>query len=145
MYRTLRCDKYRIALTEKILRTYNSSSNVNDDNLSINLFLRSKDELIVLAERVLKKISTNIKKDYNIEIIDTTVEAGSGSLPTEKINSVALSLNSKNISPNKISDKLRSSDIPIFNYINNKKVYIDLKAIPDDQINILIKQINTCL
>ena len=145
MYRTLRCDKYRIALTEKILRTYNSSSDVNDDNLSINLFLRSKDELIVLAERVLKKISTNIKKDYNIEIIDTTVEAGSGSLPTEKINSVALSLNSKNISPNKISDKLRSSDIPIFNYINNEKVYIDLKAIPDDQINILIKQINTCL
>ena len=145
MYRTLRCDKYRIALTEKILRTYNSSSDVNDDNLSINLFLRSKDELIVLAERVLKKISTNIKKDYNIEITDTTVEAGSGSLPTEKINSVALSLNSKNISPNKISDKLRSSDIPIFNYINNEKVYIDLKAIPDDQINILIKQINTCL
>ena len=38
MYRTLRCDKYRIALFEKILRTYITTKEITDDNLSIALF-----------------------------------------------------------------------------------------------------------
>ena len=49
------------------------------------------------------------------------------------------------IERNKTSNILRNSDTPIFNYVNNDVVYIDLKAIPNDQINILIKQLNTCL
>ena len=54
-------------------------------------------------------------------------------------------MESEDISSNKISSKLRSADTPVFNYINNNKVYIDLKAIPNDQVNTLIKQLNTCL
>ena len=54
-------------------------------------------------------------------------------------------MHNSNISANKISNTLRSSNIPVFNYINNDVVYIDLKAIPNDQINVLIKQLNTCL
>ena len=145
IYRTMRCDKYRIALMEKILRSYNSSKVINDNNLSINLFLRSRGELLALAKKIVEKINNRIKKIYNIEISNSLVEAGSGSLPTEKIESIAISFTSSKISTNKISNKLRSADTPIFNYINNDKVYVDLKAIPDDQVNILIKQINKCL
>ena len=145
IYRTMRCDKYRIALMEKILRSYNSSKVINDNNLSINLFLRSRDELLALAKKIVEKINNRIKKIYNIEISNSLVEAGSGSLPTEKIESIAISFTSSKISTNKISNKLRSADTPIFNYINNDKVYVDLKAIPNDQVDILIKQINKCL
>ena len=145
IYRTMRCDKYRIALMEKILRSYNSSKVINDNNLSVNLFLRSRDELLALAKKIVEKINNRIKKIYNIEISNSLVEAGSGSLPTEKIESIAISFTSSKISTNKISNKLRSADTPIFNYINNDKVYVDLKAIPNDQVDILIKQINKCL
>ena len=145
MYRTLRCDKYRVALMEKILRTYNSASEIDSENLSINLFLRSKEELISIAEKILKKVNKKIREKYNFKISKTLVEAGSGSLPIEKMESVAISIDSKKISSNKISKKLRSADTPVFNYINNQKVYIDLKAIPNNQVNILIKQLNTCL
>ena len=145
MYRTLRCDKYRISLMEKILRTYDSQDEVSDDNLSINLFLRPKEKLHKHAQEVISNISNELKQNYNFEIISTTVEAGSGSLPIEKIDSIAISISSTTISSNKISNKLRSADISIFNYVKNDLVHIDLKAIPDDQINILIKQINTCL
>ena len=145
IYRTMRCDKYRIALMEKILRSYNSSKVINDNNLSINLFLRSRGELLALAKKIVEKINNRIKKIYNIEISNSLVEAGSGSLPTEKIESIAISFTSSKISTNKISNKLRSADTPIFNYINNDKVYVDLKAIPNDQVDILIKQINKCL
>lgn len=145
MYRTLRCDKYRIALMEKILRTYNSTDEINSDNLSINLFLRPQKQLARMAEKILKKVNKKIKEKYNFKITETLVEAGSGSLPIEKMKSIGISMESEDISSNKISSKLRSADTPVFNYINNNKVYIDLKAIPNDQVNILIKQLNTCL
>ena len=38
MYRTLRCDKYRIALMERVLRTYDSRNKVSKDNLSISVW-----------------------------------------------------------------------------------------------------------
>jgi len=145
MYRTLRCDKYRIALMEKILRTYNSTDEINSDNLSINLFLRPQKQLASMAEKILKKVNKKVKEKYNFKITETLVEAGSGSLPIEKMKSIGISMESEDISSNKISSKLRSADTPVFNYINNNKVYIDLKAIPNDQVNILIKQLNTCL
>ena len=145
MYRTLRCDKYRIALMEKILRTYNSTDEINSDNLSINLFLRTQKQLASMAEKILKKVNKKVKGKYNFKITETLVEAGSGSLPIEKMKSIGISMESEDISSNKISSKLRSADTPVFNYINNNKVYIDLKAIPNDQVNILIKQLNTCL
>ena len=145
MYRTLRCDKYRIALMEKILRTYNSTDEINSDNLSINLFLRPQKQLASMAEKILKKVNKKVKGKYNFKITETLVEAGSGSLPIEKMKSIGISMESEDISSNKISSKLRSADTPVFNYINNNKVYIDLKAIPNDQVNILIKQLNTCL
>ena len=145
MYRTLRCDKYRISLMEKILRTYDSKNEVSSDNLSINLFLRSKEELQRHAQKVTNNINDALKQKYNFKVINTKVEAGSGSLPVEKIDSLAITISSSSISSNKISTKLRSADIPIFNYVRNDLVHIDLKAIPDDQIDTLVEQINTCL
>ena len=145
MYRTLRCDKYRISLMEKILRTYDSTDNVSLENLSINLFLRSKKQLEEYAQVVINNINDEIKEKYDFKAIDTKVEAGSGSLPVEKIDSLAITISSSTISSNKISRKLRSADIPIFNYVRNDLVHIDLKAIPDDQIDVLTKQLNKCL
>ena len=145
MYRTLRCDKYRIALFEKILRTYITNKEVTNDNLSIMLFERSQEKLNDNANKVIKSINKKNHNKYNIKIEKTNVEAGSGSLPTEKIPSIAITINSNNESPNKISNALRNCSTPILTYINNDKVFIDLKAITDDQIEILIEMLNSCL
>ena len=97
MYRTLRCDKYRIALFEKILRTYITTKEITDDNLSIRLFERSQDKLKKNANKIIKSINKEINKKYKILIEESEVEAGSGSLPTKSIPSIALTINSKNI------------------------------------------------
>lgn len=145
MYRTLRCDKYRIALFEKILRTYITTKEITDDNLSIALFERSENILEKNANKVIKSISKKINSRYEIKIAKSEVEAGSGSLPTEKIPSRAITISSKEKSSNKISNDLRFCSTPVLTYINNNKVHIDLKAITDDQIDLLIQMINSCL
>ncbi len=145
MYRTLRCDKYRIALFEKILRTYISTKEISDDNLSIMLFERSQKQLEKNANKIISSINKKINNEYKISIQKTNVEAGSGSLPTEKIPSIAITINSKTKSSNKISCNLRDCSNPVLTYINNDKVFIDLKAITNDQVDLLIKMINSCL
>ena len=145
MYRTLRCDKYRIALMEMILRTYISTKKISQDNLSIMLFDRSIENLSQHANNIIDSIKGEISKDYDVKIEETKVEAGSGSLPTEKIPSIAVSFSSDKNSADKISSKLRLGDVPILNHIKNDRVYIDLKAIPDEQIDDLIDAIKKCL
>ena len=130
---------------EKILRTYDSRDCVSKSNLALQLFLRSREQLDKNAQKVIKNLNESIKKNFTFKIVDTLVEAGSGSLPTEKIESVAITIKSDSLSPNKISKKLRLCNSPIFNYIKNDLVHIDFKAITDDQLDVISEQINTCL
>ena len=142
IYRAVRCDKIRISILENILRTYHTSKKITDKNLSVQLFLRNQDQLRKNAKTILKKIPKKVINKYKINIFDSFVEAGSGSLPTEKINSVALSFSSIDESPEKIYKKFISLKIPIIGYIHKNKFNIDLKAIPDDQLEILIDSIS---
>ena len=64
-------------------------------------------------------------------------------MPTEKISSIALSFLSNSISPNNFYKRFLNLDIPLVGYIKNNQFFIDLKAIPDDQINLLIKSIES--
>ena len=142
IYRAVRCDKIRISILENILRTYHTSKKITDKNLSVQLFLRTREQLRKNAKTILKKIPKKVNDRYNINVFDSFVEAGSGSLPTEKINSVALSFSNTDQSPEKIYKKFISLNIPIIGYIHKNKFNIDLKAIPDDQLDILIDSIS---
>ena len=142
IYRAVRCDKIRISILENILRTYYSSKNVSDKNLTIQLFLRSKNNLKRNAKEILKNLSNKVVKDFNINYKSSYVEAGSGSLPTEKIESIVLCFKSNTISSAKIYNKFLSYKVPLVGYIKNDIFHIDLKAIPDDQLQLLIKSIN---
>ena len=145
IYRAVRCDKIRISIMENVLRTYYTTKEISNKNLSISLFKRVKKQLEKNAKKIISGIDKNIKKEYNIDYNETQVEAGSGSLPTEKIISVAILFSHINITPNELSKKFLSLKIPVVGYIKNNIFYIDLKAILDNQINLLIKNINEAL
>lgn len=139
LYRALRSDKFTIALMEETLRTYKSDS-VSKDNLSNKLLQTDQKTLRSRAE---KKIFTDIKpsviKRWKIKIIDSIVEAGSGSLPEEKIESVALEFSGL---IEELAKQLRIRENPVVGYINKGKFYIDFKAILPEQYSELIKAIN---
>ena len=145
MYRALRCDKLTISLLEAILRTYINDSEVDKNNLTFNLLTRSINDLDLIGLSILKQIDEKIINLYKIKLVDSFVEAGSGSLPIQNINSKALQIKHPNISVNKLSQLLRNSEIPIVGYIKDDFLYIDLKAVLDDQIESLIKALKTCL
>ena len=142
IYRAIRCDKIRISIMESILRTYYNSKNISDLNLSIKLFRRDISSLKSISNKVIKKIKPHIIEKYNIDSVDSFVEAGSGSLPTEKMKSLSIVFYSNQISVNKIYNLFLKADTPIVGFISNELYHIDLKAIPDDQVDLLIETIN---
>ena len=144
LYRVLRSDKLSYAILEATLRTYLTPTKIQDENLSFFLFNRSEDDLIKIANTLVNKLSSNLVKQYEIKVKKTEVEAGSGSLPLEKLKSVALQFNGK-IKTSELSRKLRTAENPVLGYIKGKKFYIDLKAVPPSKEKVLLTTLNSVL
>jgi len=144
LYRALRCDKFTISLLEHSLRTFISDTEVTSKNMTISLLNRDRKELRALGNKVLGQIDQELIKKNNIELIESKVEAGSGSLPTQNIESYAISIKSK-IKPKALSNLFRGASTPIVGYINKGIYFIDLKAIPKDQANTVSKIIKEVL
>ena len=140
LYRTLRCDKLTFSILEEILRT----TTIHKDNLSMYLFQRGPKKLIKIAEKILKQMSANVIEKYGLQIQQTKVQAGSGSLPLEKIPSIAFVFQGK-VKASELSNKLRNSSPPVLGYISKNRFHIDFKAIPPDQEKYLIKTLQNNL
>ena len=112
--------------------------------MTISMLNRGREELKKLGNKILDKINQNLIKKNNIELIESKVEAGSVSLPTQNIESCAISIKSK-IKPKALSNLFRSASTPIIGYINKGIYFIDLKAIPKDQANMVSEIIKEVL
>ena len=133
LYRVMRSDKITLGLLEEILRSYRSNY-FTKDNLSLRMLTTKRSTLVNRGKKVIQGLTKKKIKDFNIVLENSKVEAGSGSLPENPIESIALSFSHKNISPNALARKFRSGRIPVVGYIKSNKFIIDLKAILPNQL-----------
>ena len=133
LYRVMRSDKITLGLLEEILRSYRSNY-FTKDNLSLRMLTTKRSTLVNRGKKVIQGLTKKKIKDFNIVLENSKVEAGSGSLPENPIESIALSFSHKNISPNELARKFRSGRIPVVGYIKSNKFIIDLKAILPSQL-----------
>jgi len=68
-----------------------------------------------------------------VEIIDESSQAGSGSLAGYTIPTKAIALKSKTISSQKLAEKLREREIPIFTRLKDNKVLLDMRTIQEEE------------
>ena len=97
-----------------------------------------------IANALINKLPSKIINKYNLCIKETAVEAGSGSLPLEKLPSIAIVVKS-GMKMNDLSKKFRMASIPILGYIKENQFHIDLKSIPDYQEELLLQSIREVL
>jgi len=133
LYRVLRCDKVTIGLLEETLRSYRSQS-FSKDNLSLTMLTTSRKVLKTRGQKVLDSLQKKTIKDLGILLVDSEVEAGSGSLPENKIESASLSFSPKNWKVKDFAKAFRCGSIPVVGYIQKNTFYIDLKSVLPNQI-----------
>lgn len=141
LYRALRCDKLTIALMDESLRTFRQNT-VSKDNLSSSLLKTDRKTIKTRVEKLYAQIKPSIKKKWKIEIVESVVEAGSGSLPEEKVESIALQFSASNSELQGFAKNLKMRETPIVGYINRGKFYIDFKAVLSAQYSEIAKAIN---
>jgi L-seryl-tRNA(Ser) seleniumtransferase len=141
LYRTYRCDKWTIALMEETLRTYSSDEKVSGDNLSLKLLTTSRNTLLKRGEKILAVMPKKKIKDLGISLVESKVEAGSGSLPVETIPSAALQFKPKKMSVSALARAFRTGSQPVVGYTKGNIFYIDLKAVLPKQVSSLIQAI----
>ena len=133
LYRVLRCDKITIGLMEETLRSYRSDS-FTKDNFSLKMLTTSRKVLRTRAEKVFNGLKTKTIRDLGITIVESFVEAGSGSLPEKNIASMALQFKPKSRIVTELAAAFRCGSIPVVGYITADNYYIDLKAVLPVQI-----------
>ena len=144
LYRALRCDKFTYAILEATLRTYLTPIDIQKENLTMTLFNRSQAELLKIGKKIMKKLPRKIVDKFGIEVEQTEVEAGSGSLPLEKFPSAAFVFNGE-MKASELSRKFRSAPNPVLGYISGNRFHIDLKAIPATQEKQLLSSLISIL
>ena len=141
IYRTIRCGKFTIALMEETLRTYRAEE-FTKDNLTLLLLSTKRVMLKKRGRKIIQSISTKRKSRLGIALIESTVEAGSGSLPACEIESMALRFYPKNQKISELAYRFRTGKTPVVGYISGNRFFIDLKTILPNQVSLLIDVIN---
>ena len=103
------------------------------ENLQVSA--KGPGDFVTSADKRTEKILID---ELGIKIIESMVEAGSGSLPEKNIRSIALKFKPSKYSVNHVSDHFRRSPKPIIGYIKKESYFIDLKAVlPHQKDNIV--------
>ena len=141
LYRTYRCGKWTIALMEETMRTYRSDVNFSTDNLTLKLLTTSQKTLLNRGAKILRDLPQNITKQLGITLVESLVEAGSGSLPVKSIPSAALRFTPQQMTVSTLAKSFREGAIPVVGYNKGNAFYIDLKDVLPNQSLQLIEAI----
>ncbi|NBI05706.1 L-seryl-tRNA(Sec) selenium transferase [Senegalia massiliensis] len=137
--RALRVDKMTLAALELTLREYldeqkaiKSIETLNMLTMDIRKIEEKANKLYNLLKHI-EKVECKIEDDYS--------QVGGGALPLEKIKTKVISLYSKSIKVGELEENLRLFNPPIIGRIKNDKLYIDLRTIKEDELDIIFEGI----
>ncbi len=145
LYRVLRCDKVTLAILEQTLRTYLDEKTHFPENLALRLLARGPAELRQQAEDILGRLSPACRERATIALVESTVEAGSGSLPQVDLPSMALAITRPGTTPSELARAFRLADPPVVGYVHRGQFFIDLKALPPEQNDLLVQSMEAVL
>tara|TARA_B100000470_G_scaffold61443_1_gene46479 strand:- start:5335 stop:6702 length:1368 start_codon:yes stop_codon:yes gene_type:complete len=139
--RAVRCDKWSLAFLEESLLSFGDHG-PSKNNLTVSLMMASRKALTKRGEIILSHLPKKAKDKLGISLVESEVEAGSGSLPEEKLDSMAFRFKPNRISASKLATQFRMGDTPVVGYIHGHTFYIDLKAVIPGQEKELVGAIS---
>lgn len=139
--RALRVDKFTIAMLDAVLCEYLNEESVIENVPILKNLTRKVEEVRVEAEELYTLLKdSNVL--MNIEIVESTAQAGGGSMPLLEIPSYAIAIFPKNMSVSELEKSLRSLETPIIGRTSHDKFLLDLRTLNKDDFNIIAEEIN---
>lgn len=131
--RALRCDKLTLAALEATLRSYVQSPDPWAEIPTLRAFRLSLEALEERGRKLLPLLRERLGPDYDVDLVDSTCQIGSGALPTEEIPSRAIAVRSRGRSADEVARLFRGADPPIVGRIHDHRFLLDLRTVDDPE------------
>ncbi|MFC1565095.1 L-seryl-tRNA(Sec) selenium transferase, partial [candidate division KSB1 bacterium] len=141
--RAVRCDKLILAGLEGTLKSYQKGTKEFKKLPAIKMLLERPENVRLRAEQVLSTVKRIGNTGIRAGIEASKNQIGSGSLPLEKLDSFAITLYSKKIPASRITAGLRKFTPPVFGYIRDEKVWLDMRTVFKTQADTVIEAIKS--
>lgn len=135
--RALRVDKITIAAIDEVLKIYASPNHLVERLPSLRLLSRSCEEIRETGENIISAVTDRLAAIANISLCPCQSQIGSGALPVDVLESVALCIEAKPIQGktdarlNDIALAFRQLPKPVVGRINDGKLLFDLRCLED--------------
>lgn len=126
--RALRIDKFTAAALELVLLEYLSEEKAIQNIPALRMITESKESVVQRA-RSLKRILQRAGLDATFGLEECESQIGGGSLPLERIPSMAVTIKPNGISVPKLEEAMRHLEVPIIPRTANDTIYLDVRTI----------------
>ena len=146
MKRAMRCDKMTIAALETIIRLYDDPHRLTDRIPTLRLLTRKQDQIQETAQRVSSAINMALGDQYSVTLEECQSQIGSGSLPAERLDSIALVIRptaKKGIGTGlkRLADAFRNLPMPVIGRIQENALWMDLRCLEASNENTFLNQL----
>lgn len=132
LMRALRIDKFTAATLEVVLKEYLSEERAVKNIPVLQLITKTFDEVAEEAGK-LKDLLENLELDAEIGMEECESQIGGGSLPLERIPSMAVTIKPAAISTAELEERMRYLDVPIIPRTYNDKIILDVRTIGEER------------
>jgi L-seryl-tRNA(Ser) seleniumtransferase len=129
--RALRCDKLTLAALSATLRLYLRSADLALAIPTLRHLRRSVGELQAEAITARAILAERLGDQFQIEVIASTSQVGSGSMPTQELETRALRVTHATLSPAAIAATFRRARPPIIGRIQDDAFLLDLRTVEE--------------
>lgn len=126
--RALRIDKFTATALELVLQEYLSEEKAIQNIPVLRMIHETKEEVTARA-RSLKTMLNRAGLDADFGLEECESQIGGGSLPLERIPSMAVTVKPHNISVPKLEEEMRHLEVPIIPRTANDTIYLDVRTI----------------
>lgn len=126
--RALRIDKFTATALELVLQEYLSEEKAIQNIPVLRMIHETKEEVTARA-RSLKNMLNRAGLDADFGLEECESQIGGGSLPLERIPSMAVTVKPRNISVPKLEEEMRHLEVPIIPRTANDTIYLDVRTI----------------
>jgi L-seryl-tRNA(Ser) seleniumtransferase len=138
MKRAMRCDKMTIAALSSVLRLYADPDRLVERVPTLRLLARPLEDIAATAKRVLPVLADALGNAVSVEANPCQSQIGSGSLPAERLHSMALVVRpagGKGIgsSLKRLAASFRALPVPVIGRVQDDAFWLDLRCLEQSE------------
>ena len=137
--RALRIDKFTAATLEVVLQEYLSEEKAIK-NIPVLRMMTESFEDVAKRARGLKRMLQNAGIDAVIETEHCESQIGGGSLPLERISSMAVTIKANAITTEELEERMRCLEVPVIGRTLNDKILLDARTLDAKACKTIVQQ-----